>query len=47
MKKILVLGGGGYVGVELISHLIKKTFMFIVLTNLFIKKILLYKTQRK
>ena len=43
MKKILVIGGGGYVGVELISHLIKKNFYvycvdkFIYKKNSFIK----------
>ena len=43
MKKTLVIGGGGYVGVELISHLIKKNFYvycvdkFIYKKNSFIK----------
>jgi len=43
MKKVLVLGGGGYVGTELISHLVKKNFYiycvdkFIYEKNSFIK----------
>ena len=43
MKKILVIGGGGYVGVEVISHLVKKNFYvycvdkFVYKKNSFIK----------
>tara|TARA_B100000795_G_C22800019_1_gene441340 strand:+ start:2671 stop:3639 length:969 start_codon:yes stop_codon:yes gene_type:complete len=38
MKKILVLGGGGYVGVELISHLIKKNFYVYCVDKFIYKK---------
>ena len=47
MNKILVIGGGGYVGVELISHLIKKNNFVYCVDNFIYKKNSFIKNSKK
>lgn len=47
MNKILVIGGGGYVGVELISHLIKKNNLVYCVDDFIYKKNSFIKNSKK